>query len=51
MGIHIKPVQSTVVKDKKIIREIIDQIRKEPTARDIKRLEEGQRLLQAYMTR
>jgi hypothetical protein len=36
MGAYIKPVQPTVVKDKKIIRDIIAQIRQKPAAEDIK---------------
>jgi hypothetical protein len=35
MGTKIKPVEPTVIKDKKIIREVIAQIRRKPTAEDI----------------
>ena len=31
MSVQIKPVQPTVVKDKKIIRDIITQVRQKPT--------------------
>jgi hypothetical protein len=37
MGVKVKPVQPTVIKDKKIVREVIEQIRRTPTATDIKR--------------
>jgi hypothetical protein len=36
MGAYIKPIQPTVVKDKKIIRDIIAQIRRKPAAEDVK---------------
>jgi hypothetical protein len=37
MAVYIKPVQPTVIKDKKIIRDIIAQIRRKPAPEDIKR--------------
>jgi hypothetical protein len=37
MAVKIKPVQPTVIKDKKIVREVIEQIRRKPTSVDIKR--------------
>jgi hypothetical protein len=39
MGTRIKPVQPTVIKDKKIVREVIEQIRKPIPAKVIKRNE------------
>ena len=36
MGMKVKPVQSTEIKDKKIINEVIAQIRQKPAADDIK---------------
>jgi hypothetical protein len=39
MGANIKPIQPTIVKNKKIIREIIAQVRQKPTAEDAKRAE------------
>jgi hypothetical protein len=36
MAVKIKPVQPTVIKDKKIVREVIAQIRRKPTSFDIK---------------
>jgi hypothetical protein len=39
MGTKVKPVQPTVIKDKKIIREVIEQIRKPISAKVIKRNE------------
>jgi hypothetical protein len=39
MGAKVKPVQSTVIKDKKIVREVIEQIRKPISAKVIKRNE------------
>jgi hypothetical protein len=39
MGTKVKPVQPTVIKDKKIIREVIEQIRKPIPAKVIKRNE------------
>jgi hypothetical protein len=39
MGAKVKPVQPTVIKDKKIVREVIEQIRKPISAKVIKRNE------------
>jgi hypothetical protein len=39
MGVKVKPVQPTVIKDKKIVREVIEQIRKPISAKVIKRNE------------
>jgi hypothetical protein len=39
MGAKVKPVQATVIKDKKIVREVIEQIRKPIPAKVIKRNE------------
>jgi uncharacterized protein YcfJ len=36
MGVSIKPIQPTVVTDKKIVRDIIAQIRRKPATEDIK---------------
>ena len=35
MAAKIKPVKPTVIKDKKIVREIIAQVRRKPTDGDI----------------
>jgi len=37
MGTRVKPVQPTVIKDKKILYEVLEQIRKKPTAAALKR--------------
>jgi hypothetical protein len=36
MGTKVKPVQPTVIKDKKIVREVIEQIRKPISAKVIR---------------
>ena len=36
MAVKIKPVEPTVIKDKKIVREVIAQVRRKPAAEDIK---------------
>jgi len=36
MTAKIKPVEPTVIKDKKIAREVIAQVRRKPTAEDVK---------------
>ena len=36
MAAKIKPVEPTVIKDKKIVREVISQVRRRPAAEDIK---------------
>jgi hypothetical protein len=38
MGAKIKPVRPTEIKDKKIVREIIEQIRRKPTPSAVKRV-------------
>jgi len=37
MGTKVKPVQPTEIKDKRIIREVIAEIRRKPTAAALKR--------------
>jgi hypothetical protein len=44
MAASIKPVQPTVIKDKKILRQVIAQIRRKPTRADIKRAKEREAL-------
>ena len=50
MGTKVKPVQPTEIKDKRIIREVIAEIRRKPTAAALKRHKEEEedlmRLLQ-----
>ena len=36
MVTKIKPVEPTVIKDKKIIREVIAQVRRKPAAEDVR---------------
>jgi len=36
MAVKVKPVEPTVIKDKRIVREVIAQIRRKPAAGDIK---------------
>jgi len=36
MAAKIKPIEPTVIKDKKIVREVIAQVRQKPTAEDVK---------------
>jgi hypothetical protein len=45
MGTKIKPVQPTVIKDKKIVREVIEQIRRKPTPAALKRHKEQEEAL------
>jgi len=40
MGTRVKPVQPTEIKDKRIAREVINQIRQKPTAAALKRHKE-----------
>ena len=44
MAAKIKPVEPTVIKDKRIVREIIAQVRRKPTAEDIKWAKERRKL-------
>jgi len=36
MAVKIKPIEPTVIKDKKIVREAIAQVRRKPTPEDVK---------------
>jgi len=38
MGTRVKPVQPTEIKDKKIVYQVIQEIRRKPTAAALKRL-------------
>jgi hypothetical protein len=49
MGIKIKPVQPTVIKDKKIIKQVIAEIHRKPTKKDIAHLQEGKEVLKQAM--
>jgi hypothetical protein len=51
MGVKIKPVQPTEIKDKKIVREIIEQIRKKPTSAALKRHKEQEEALMRLLKR
>jgi len=44
MAAKIKPTEPTVVKDKKIIREVIAQVRRKPSAADLKWAESRRKL-------
>jgi hypothetical protein len=45
MGARVKPVQPTEIRDKKIVREVIEQIRRKPTAAALKRHKEQEEAL------
>jgi hypothetical protein len=45
MGAKIKPVQPTEIKDKKIVREVITEIHRKPTQKDLARLQERREVL------
>jgi hypothetical protein len=45
MGARVKPVQPTEIKDKRIIWEAIEQIRRKPTATALKRHKEQEEAL------
>jgi phosphopantetheine adenylyltransferase len=51
MGAKIKPVQPTEIKDKKIIQEVIAQIHRKPTKRDLTRVEERREVLKKAMAK
>jgi hypothetical protein len=51
MGVKIKPVEPTVIKDKKIVRDVIAEIRRKPTKKDIARLQEGREVLKRAMAK
>jgi len=36
MAVKIKPIKPTVIKDKKIVREVIAQVRRKPSNEDLK---------------
>jgi hypothetical protein len=49
MAAKIKPVEPTVIKDKKIVREVIAQVRLKPSAKD-KKWAEARRKLFSELT-
>ncbi|GHV25468.1 hypothetical protein AGMMS4952_03290 [Spirochaetia bacterium] len=49
MGTKIKPVQPTEIKDIRIVREVIAQIRKKPSAAALKRHKEEEEMLNRLM--
>jgi hypothetical protein len=51
MGARIKPVQPTLIKDKKIIREVISEIHRKPTRKELVRLQEGKEVLKRAMVK
>jgi len=44
MVAKIKPVEPTVIKDKKIVREVIAQVRRKPAAVDVRWAKERRKL-------
>ena len=36
MAVKIKPIESTIIKDKRIVHEVIAHVRRKPAAEDIK---------------
>jgi hypothetical protein len=51
MAVRVKPVQPTEIKDIKIIREVIAQIRQKPTAAALKRHKEEEEELMRLLKR
>ena len=49
MHVKIKPVEPTVIKDKKIIRQVIAEIHRKPTKQDLARLQKRQEVLKRAM--
>jgi len=45
MAVRVKPVQPTEIRDKKIIREVIAEIRRKPTPAALKRHKEEEEAL------
>ena len=51
MAAKIKPVEPTVIKDKKIVREVIAQVRRKPAVEDIKWAKTRRKLFNELTTR
>jgi hypothetical protein len=51
MTVKIKPVQPTVINDKKIVREVIAEIHRKPTKKDIARSRERRDVLKKAMAK
>ena len=49
MGVKIKPVQPTEIKDKKIVYQVIEEIRRKPTAATLKRHKEEDEALKRLL--
>jgi hypothetical protein len=51
MGAKIKPVQPTEIKDKKIIQDVIAEIHRKPTKKDLTRMRKAQDVLKKVMAK
>jgi hypothetical protein len=51
MGAKIKPVQPTEIKDKKIIQDVIAEIHRKPTKKDLARMRNAQDVLKKVMAK
>jgi hypothetical protein len=51
MGVRIKPVEPTVIKDKKIIQEVIAEIHRKPTAKTRSHIQKRQEILKKAMAK
>jgi phosphopantetheine adenylyltransferase len=51
MGARIKPVEPTVIKDKKIVQEVIAEIHRKPTKKTLSRIQERRKVLKKAMAK
>jgi phosphopantetheine adenylyltransferase len=51
MGARIKPVEPTVIKDKKIVQEVIAEIHRKPTKKALNRVKERREVLRRAMAK
>jgi hypothetical protein len=49
MGVRIKPVEPTVIKDKKIVQKMIAEIHRKPTLKTMNHIQKRQEILKKAM--
>jgi hypothetical protein len=49
MGVRIKPVEPTVIKDKAIIKQVIEEIRRRPSEADLARFKKHNAIIMSMI--
>jgi hypothetical protein len=49
MAVRVKPVQATVIRDKNIVRQVIAEVRRAPSAKQLAKLEKEAELVMSMV--